>query len=172
MLATDALIAEGGELAELSAETMAGLDADLAAALEPAQPGRHHRRRIARALCANTRNRQATIREVDGLLVTLAPQGMTSPTEVAERIGRSRQLTGQTDAGELDGRRELWPAREEILNAAGIPTFPFPDTAARAFAYMWHYSDNLRALYETPELAGGVGGSQSGATAASRSSAR
>jgi acetyltransferase len=41
---------------------------------------------------------------------------------------------------------------EEILNAAGIPTFPFPDTAARAFADMWHYSDNLRALYETPEL--------------------
>jgi len=41
---------------------------------------------------------------------------------------------------------------EEILNAAGIPTFLFPDSAARAFAYMWHYSYNLRALYETPEL--------------------
>ena len=45
------------------------------------------------------------------------------------------------------------PSAEEILNAAGIPTFPFPDTAARAFAYMCHYSENLRALYETPELA-------------------
>ena len=46
---------------------------------------------------------------------------------------------------------------EEILNAAGMPTFSFPDTAARAFAYMWHYSDNLRALYETPELEESVG---------------
>jgi acetyltransferase len=25
---------------------------------------------------------------------------------------------------------------EEILRASGIPAFPFPDTAARAFAYM------------------------------------
>jgi acetyltransferase len=41
---------------------------------------------------------------------------------------------------------------EEVLNAAGIPTFPFPDTAARAFTYMWRYSYNLRGLYETPTL--------------------
>ena len=33
------------------------------------------------------------------------------------------------------------------------PAFPpsnIPDRAARAFYYMWRYSDNLRALYETP----------------------
>jgi acetyltransferase len=41
---------------------------------------------------------------------------------------------------------------EEILNHAGIPTFKYPDTAARAFALMWRYADNLRALYETPAL--------------------
>jgi acetyltransferase len=39
-----------------------------------------------------------------------------------------------------------------ILNRANIPTFPYPDTAARAFNYMWQYSDNLKALYETPAL--------------------
>jgi acetyltransferase len=44
---------------------------------------------------------------------------------------------------------------EAILNAAGIPTFPFPDTAARAFTYMWRYSYDLRGLYETPTLAEG-----------------
>ncbi|MBZ5610729.1 MAG: GNAT family N-acetyltransferase, partial [Acidobacteriia bacterium] len=33
-----------------------------------------------------------------------------------------------------------------------IPTFPFPDTAVRAFQYMWKYSYNLRGLYETPVL--------------------
>jgi acetyltransferase len=41
-------------------------------------------------------------------------------------------------------------AGERILNAANIPTFPYPDTAARAFHYMWRYSYNLRGLYETP----------------------
>jgi acetyltransferase len=43
-------------------------------------------------------------------------------------------------------------AGEEILNRVDIPTFPYPDTAARMFHYMWQYSDNLRALYETPAL--------------------
>jgi acetyltransferase len=42
-----------------------------------------------------------------------------------------------------------------ILNAAGIPTFSFPDTAARAFTYMWRYTYNLRGLYETPALVEG-----------------
>ena len=45
-----------------------------------------------------------------------------------------------------------------ILNRAGIPAFPYPDTAARAFNYMWRYSQNLRSLYETPELAGAEDG--------------
>jgi acetyltransferase len=43
-------------------------------------------------------------------------------------------------------------AGESILNKAGIPTFPYPDTAAKTFSYMWKYSDNLRGLYETPAL--------------------
>src|SRR5262249_11370445 len=48
-------------------------------------------------------------------------------------------------------------AGEELLNRANIPTFPFPDTAARAFTAMWRYSDNLRGLYETPVLPDGDG---------------
>ena len=40
-----------------------------------------------------------------------------------------------------------------ILNEAGIPTFSYPDTAARAFSYMWRYTYNLRGIYETPRLA-------------------
>ncbi len=44
---------------------------------------------------------------------------------------------------------------EGILNRAGIPTFAYPDTAARAFCYMFQYSDNLRGLYETPSSAAG-----------------
>ncbi len=41
----------------------------------------------------------------------------------------------------------------DILNQAGIPTFSYPDTAARAFSYMWRYTYNLRGIYETPSLA-------------------
>ena len=41
---------------------------------------------------------------------------------------------------------------EDILNAARIPTFKYPDRAARAFQYMWRYSQDLKSLYETPAL--------------------
>nr|MDQ3317317.1 GNAT family N-acetyltransferase [Actinomycetota bacterium] len=44
-------------------------------------------------------------------------------------------------------------AGESVLNGAGIPTFDFPDTAARAFTNMWRYTYNLRGIYETPEPA-------------------
>jgi acetyltransferase len=38
------------------------------------------------------------------------------------------------------------------LHRANIPVFAYPDTAARMFATMWRYADNLRSLYETPTL--------------------
>jgi acetyltransferase len=41
-------------------------------------------------------------------------------------------------------------AGEVILNQAGIPAYPYPDSAARVFELMWRYSANLQALYETP----------------------
>ena len=40
----------------------------------------------------------------------------------------------------------------EILDRAGIPTFEYPDAAARPFCAMWRYSHNLDTLYETPAL--------------------
>jgi acetyltransferase len=40
----------------------------------------------------------------------------------------------------------------KILNQAQIPTFEYPDTAARAFTYMWRYTYDLRAIYETPAM--------------------
>jgi len=49
------------------------------------------------------------------------------------------------------GGQEVEPG-QQILNDAGVPTYKYPDMAARAFYYMWRYSYNLRALYETPTL--------------------
>jgi acetyltransferase len=39
----------------------------------------------------------------------------------------------------------------DLLKRAGIPTFSFPDDAARVFNFMWRYDANLRALFETPD---------------------
>jgi acetyltransferase len=43
------------------------------------------------------------------------------------------------------------------LSAAGIPSFRYPDSAARVFAYIWKYGQNLRNLYETPALPAAAG---------------
>jgi acetyltransferase len=150
VLATDALIDEGGELAELSAETLAALNRIL-----PPHWSRHNPIDI---LGDAPPERFAQTLEivkadpgVDGLLVTTAPQGMTSPSIVAERVQPYAHIEEKPILASFMGGASVARA-DEILNAAGIPTFSFPDSAARAFAYMWHYSDNLRALYETPEL--------------------
>ncbi len=150
VLATDALIDEGGELADLSAETIAALDGIL-----PPHWSRHNPVDIlGDALPERFAQTLEIVKKdpgVDGLLVTTAPQGMTSPTEVAERLRPFSNIDEKPILASFMGGASV-ARSEEILNAAGIPTFPFPDTASRAFAYMWHYSDNLRALYETPEL--------------------
>jgi acetyltransferase len=151
VLATDALLDEGAELADLSVETIAALDGFL-----PAHWSRHNPVDIIGDASPERFVRTLEIVKedprVDGLLVTLAPQGMTSPTEVAERIKPLAVIEGKPILASFMGGASVAQA-EDILNAAGIPTFPFPDTAARAFAYMWNYTENLRALYETPELA-------------------
>ena len=88
----------------------------------------------------------------DGLLAVLAPQGMTDPAAVAERMKAFAKGHGKPLLASWMGGKRLESANA-VLNAAGIPTFAYPDTAARAFVYMWRYSDRLRALYETPHVA-------------------
>ena len=150
VLATDALIAEGAQLAEISAETMAALNEILPPHWSRQNPvdmiGDATPQRFAKTLEIVTKDPGA-----DGFLVITAPQGMTSPSEIAERIKRFTSIDSKPILASFMGGASVTRA-EEILNAYGIPTFPFPDTAARAFAYMWNYSENLRALYETPEI--------------------
>ncbi len=87
----------------------------------------------------------------DGVLVLTAPQGFTEPTQTAELMKPYARGTGKPVLACFMGGTEV-AAANEILNRAGIPTFQFPDTATRAFVYMYRYSYNLRGLYETPVL--------------------
>ncbi len=150
VLATDALIAGGGELTQLSPATLTALDQFLPPHWSRGNPvdilGDAGPERYARALELVTRDENC-----DGLLVVMAPQGMTDPTGTAEQLKPFANTTSKPVLASWMGGTEA-AAGEAILNHAGIPTFPFPDTAARAFNYMWRYSYNLRGLYETPVL--------------------
>ena len=86
----------------------------------------------------------------DGMLVILTPQAMTDATATAEQLKPYAQAGGQTDHRQLDGGRTRSRRARTSSTPRNIPTFKYPDRAARAFCYMWRYSENLRALYETP----------------------
>src|SRR5512143_63976 len=152
VLATDALITGGGELAELTPETMEAYNKVLPATWSHNNPvdiiGDASPERYAKALeiAANDPNS-------DGMLVILTPQAMTDPTRIAEQLNPLARQEGKPVLASWMGGVDV-AAGEEILNRANIPTFPYPDTAARAFNYMWRYSYNLRGLYETPDMPG------------------
>ena len=150
VLATDSLVASGGELAELSPESLERLEEFLPAHWSHNNPidvlGDADSERYARALDIAARDPNS-----DGLLVILSPQGMTDPALVAERLIPYAKSGKPVLASWMGGSSV--DAGEAVLNAAGIPTFPYPDTAARAFSYMWRYTYVQRGLYETPALA-------------------
>ena len=151
VLATDYLITTGGQLAALSKETITALDQVLPPYWSHGNPidilGDAGPERYTQALeiAAHDPN-------TDGLLVILTPQAMTDPTQTAEQLKPYAQSAGKPILASWMGGAEVM-AGESILNRAGIPTYPYPDSAARVFSYMWQYSYNLRGLYETPMLA-------------------
>lgn len=153
--ATDALLENGGELAPLSGEVIASLNQQLPPCwshhnpvdiLGDADPDRYQQAvQIA-----------AQDSDSDGLLVILTPQAMTDPTETAERLKawvenqNSHQRTKPILASWM-GDSDV-SAGELLLNQAKIPTYRFPDTAARIFSYLWRFTYNFRGIYETPVL--------------------
>jgi len=148
VLATDTLIALGGELAELSAPTLEALDRVLPPHWSRGNPidilGDADPERYAQALDIATKDPNS-----DGLLVVLTPQAMTDPTETARRLTAFAATRGKPVLASWMGGKDV-VAGEAILNQANIPTFGYPDTAARTFTLMYRYAYNLRGLYETP----------------------
>lgn len=87
---------------------------------------------------------------VDGLLVTLTPQTMTNPEATASAIIAATKGVPKPVLASWMGGASVATARG-MLRAAGIPTFDYPDAAARAFGFMWQRSRRLRNIVETPQ---------------------
>ena len=151
VLATDALLGNRGELATLSGATYQALDRLLPPHWSHNNPvdilGDASPERYAAALAIAAADENS-----DGLLVILTPQAMTDPTQTAEVLKAQVKDARKPVIASWMGGSDV-AAGQAILARANIPTFPYPDTAARIFTQMWRYSDNLRALYETPSVA-------------------
>lgn len=155
VLATDALISDGGELAPLAPETTDELNQLLPPHWSHGNPidvlGDADPNRYAKACAIALQDPNS-----DGLLAILTPQSMTDPTQTAKQfvgILQGSSLPVKPILASWMGGAEV-AAGEVMLNNAKIFTLPFPDTAARVFNYMWRYAYNLRGIYETPILLG------------------
>jgi len=148
VLATDALLTTGGALAEVSKGTIDELNKFLPASWSHNNPidvlGDASAEVYAKTLEVAGRDPNS-----DGLLVILTPQAMTDCTATAKKLAEFGHIEGKPVLASWMGGLDV-AGGEQALNRAGIPTFPYPDTAARVFTAMWRYSENLRALYETP----------------------
>ena len=150
VLATDALIEYRGELAPLSASTMTALNGILPSAWSHNNPidilGDADPKRYASALEITAKDPN-----IDGLLAILTPQAMTDPTATAEHLRQHAKISGKPVLASWMGGQAV-RAGQQVLTQAGIPTYEYPDTAARVFTLMWRSSYNLQGLYETPNL--------------------
>jgi acetyltransferase len=98
---------------------------------------------------AKTLQLVAQDKHTDGILVVLSPQDMTNPTETAKQMQPYAQLKDKPLLASWMGGASV-AAGAKILAECGIPVFAFPDDAAKTFAAMWKYSQNIETLYQTP----------------------
>jgi len=152
VMATDALIARGGKLAELSRKTMETLNNILPHYWSRGNPvdilgdAKADRYKAVVKACLNDGN-------VDGLLIIYSPQAVADPAEIAKSIVelcKSRGYRSKTILTSFMGYGEVEEANR-IFNENNIPTYSTPEQAVKTYMYMYQYKRNLELLYETPE---------------------
>lgn len=150
VLATDALIAEGGHLAELSADTLQQLDASLPVTWSHGNPvdiiGDAQGARYADALAPLLDDKN-----VDAVLAINCPTAIASSDDAARAVLETYTARGKGKPllASWLGEATVQPARQRLA-AAGLPDFNTPEQAVRAFMYTVRYRRAQAALIETP----------------------
>jgi acetyltransferase len=154
VLATDALIAAGGRLADLSKETFADLNRLLPATWSHGNPidiiGDAPGKRYADALASLVRDR-----DVDAVLVLNCPTALAQPEDAARAV---INVIAAAEPGVLRGRNVItsWlgehsaRAARRLFAEARIATYETPDSAVTGFLHRVHHRRNQELLMETP----------------------
>jgi acetyltransferase len=154
VLATDALIGEGGTLAELSPETIERLDTALPATWSRGNPvdiiGDAPGERYEAALSG-----LLTDRSVDAVLVMHCPVAVADPLESALATVRTLESHQLRSGGQRKpvftawlGERAPREARK-LFAEKKLPTYGTPEQAVRAFMHLVRYRENQEMLMET-----------------------
>jgi len=151
VVATDALVAGGGQLAELAPQTLRRLDELLPPTWSQGNPvdmvGDADGQRYAAALRILLDDPG-----VDALLVMNAPSAL-APSEAAARaiidIARQadRPILTSWLGGEAAGRAR------RLFDEANVPTYDTPESATRAFLHLVRYRRNQEILAQVPPSA-------------------
>ena len=148
VMAADALADYGLQPAALAPETIQALDAMLPAhwshgnpvdILGDATPQRY-------AACAQV---LVQAKEVQALLIMLAPQAMTDAATVARVLVEQLEGTAMPVIASWMGGLDVEAGRE-ILNQAGMATFDTPERAVRAFMNRHRHARGIEALQQIP----------------------
>jgi acetyltransferase len=152
VMATDALIAQGGTLAKLSEKTMEKLNGILPHFWSRGNPidilgdAKADRYRAVVEACLDDDN-------VDGVVIIYTAQAVAEPVEVAKSLAeliRSRTYQNKTILTSFMGYGAVEEANRIFIDN-NIPTYSTPEQAIRTYQYMYQYRRNLELLYETPE---------------------
>ncbi len=147
IVATDMTVVSGLELAKFSEETIKSLKNHLPVTANFHNPvdviGDAAQDRYENALAAVIRDEG-----VDGALVILTPQSMTNAMGTAEAVVRIARRSHKPILCCFMGIIDV-SSGVKYLQAHGIPVYPFPENAAKAFGAIYRYSRWLNR----PELA-------------------
>jgi acetyltransferase len=152
VMATDALIARSGKLAELNQKTMETLNNILPHYWSRSNPAdilgdaKADRYKAVVEACLEDKN-------VDGLLIIYTPQAVAESAEIAKSLVdlcKSRGYCNKTILTSFMGYEQVQEANR-IFNENNIPTYSTPEQAVKTYMYMYQYKRNLELLYETPE---------------------
>jgi acetyltransferase len=150
VLATDALLDEGGHLASLGPETIQRLNAALPPAWSHGNPvdiiGDAPGRRYADALSILLQDPG-----IDAIVVLNCPTGVASSTDAATAIADATRggLRKPLIASWVGDSPAVVEARR-ILEASRVPVYDTPSQAVIAFMHLVRYGESQRALIETP----------------------
>lgn len=148
IMTVDALIEHGGQLADLSAETISQLHTILPVAWSRSNPvdilGTASAERYARALEILLKDKST-----DAALVLHCPTSIASSRTIARAVVDTARECGGCVLTCWLGEEAPTEAREHFA-AHNIPTYFTPERAVRAFMDMVHYRRNQEALTETP----------------------
>lgn len=149
VLATDETIFAGAELTKLEQSTIEALNHVLPKAWSHANPvdvlGDANPDTYAKAVEIIMQDAHS-----DGVLVILTPQSMTDPTQTARILAQYARGTKPLYASWMGGNS--LQKGIQILSAADIPHFEYPDAACHVFGKLWHHQKQLQSLYETPHI--------------------